>query len=707
MQCCSSTHQVGEFKISSHNNNANHQKKHIQTMAEAAESLNKQYFKYRLQKFEELKEKRRQEIGDKLGKEISITLLDGNVKQGKAYETTPYDIAQQVGLAQNAVVAKVNGALWDLGRVLEEDCQLEFLRFDAKEAQEVFWHSSSHVMGEALEKVYECLLCKGPPMEEGGFYYEAYMNDKQVLEADYAKINQTVNKIVKEKQQFERLVISKEEALDMFKHNTFKVEMLAEKVPENGTCTVYRCGDLIDPCKGPHLIHTGRVQAFQVTKNSSSYWRANSERESLQRVYAISFPDKKQLKEWLHFQEEAKKRDHRKVGKDQELWFFHPVSPGCVFMLPHGTRIFNTLIELTRNEYRKRGFSEVQTPTIYHTDLWKTSGHWDKYSDNMFSLEIDKCIHALKPMNCPAHCLMFKYRNRSYRELPIRFADFGVLHRNELKGALTGMTRVRRFQQDDAHIFCRQDQIGQEIKGALEFMAHMYSIFGFTFKLSLSTRPKLYLGEVEQWNKAEQQLEQALNEFGHPWTIAPEDGAFYGPKIDILVTDALRREHQCATIQLDFQLPIRFELEYADESSGSSTGSVTRPVIIHRAIYGSFERFLAIVTEHYGGKWPFWLSPRQAIVLPVSPKVNEYAEKVREELWLQGYYVDSDLSDDKIAKKVRNAQLAQYNYMLVVGAKEVENNSVNIRIRDEEKEQGTKTIPELIEMFNGLKTNFK
>jgi threonyl-tRNA synthetase len=667
------------------------------------------YFTERLQKFEALKQKRREELKDKIGQPITVTLPDGSTKEGKAYETTPYDIALSINkvLAQNAIVAKVDDKLWDLGRPLEQSCKLELLKWDSPEAQEVFWHSSSHVLGEALEHVYKCLLCKGPPLEEGGFYYEAYMENQQVSEADYKKIQNDVSKIIKEKQPFERLVVTKEEALDLFAGNKFKVEILSEKVPNNGTCTVYRCGDLVDPCKGPHLLHTGRVTAFNINKNSSSYWRADAKKEVLQRVYAISFPDKKMLQEWIHFQEEAKKRDHRKVGKDQELWFTHPLSPGCVFFLPHGTRIFNTLVELTRSEYRKRGFSEVQTPNIYHTDLWKTSGHWEKYSENMFSLEIDECLHALKPMNCPAHCLMFKHRNRSYRELPIRFADFGVLHRNELKGALTGMTRVRRFQQDDAHIFCREDQIAQEIESALGFMKHIYDIFGFSFKLSLSTRPEKYLGEVEQWNKAEAQLEKALNSFGHPWKLAPGDGAFYGPKIDILVTDALKREHQCATIQLDFQLPIRFELEYAAESEENKENVLARPVIIHRAIYGSLERFLAIVTEHYGGKWPFWLSPRQAIVLPVTKAYNDFAEKVRLELFNFGYHVDSDLSDNKLPKKVRNAQLAQYNFILVVGQKEEAENSVNIRIRDEEKEQGTKTIPELLEYFAELKRQFK
>ncbi|KAL9644317.1 hypothetical protein ABK040_005778 [Willaertia magna] len=663
------------------------------------------YYERRNKLFDELKEKRKQELGDAVGKPIVITLPDGSSRDGKAYETTPYDIAMSIsqGLAQNVVVAKVNDQLFDLGRPLEGDCKLELLKWDAKEAQEVYWHSTSHVLGEALEDVYKCLLCKGPPLEDGGFYYEAFMGEKSVSEGDYNKIKEAASKIMKEKQKFERLLVTKEEALELFKDNKFKCEILSEKVKEGTLCTVYRCGRLVDPCKGPHLLDTSRVKTFEVTKNSSSYWRANANNETLQRVYGISFPDKKQMEEWKHLMEEAKKRDHRVIGKDQDLWFFHPYAPGCVFFLPHGQRLFNSVQTLIRQEYWKRGYSEVQTPNLFHCDLWKTSGHWDKYAENMFVLEVDKCQHALKPMNCPSHCLMFKHKARSYRELPIRFADFGVLHRNELKGALTGMTRVRKFQQDDAHIFCRPDQIKSEIMSALSMMQDIYKIFGFSFKLFLSTRPEKYLGEIEQWNEAEKQLQEALDQFGHPWEKNEGDGAFYGPKIDILISDALKREHQCATVQLDFQLPIRFDLTYVDENMNDTN----RPVIIHRAIYGSFERFLAICTEHYGGKWPFWMSPRQVMIVPVSKKIYDYAEKVSKILHDAKYYVDVDLSNARLDKKIRNAQLSQYNYILVVGPKEEESNSVNVRVRDSDKELGVKTIEELLQNFEQQKKEFK
>jgi threonyl-tRNA synthetase len=383
---------------------------------------------------------------------------------------------------------------------------------------------------------------------------------------------------------------------------------------------------------------------------------------------------------------------------------FNELAPGCVFMLPRGQRIFNKLVDHIKKEYRKRGFEEVQTPTLFNCDLFKTSGHYANYKDNMFILKIDDQEHSAKPMNCPGHCLLYKFRNRSYRELPIRFADFGVLHRNELKGALTGMTRVRRFQQDDAHIFCREDQIEQEITGALEFLEAVYQIFGFKFKVALSTRPeKDYLGKVETWDRAEGQLKKALDSFGKEWKVNPGDGAFYGPKIDIKLEDALKREHQCGTIQLDFQLPERFELEY----TAKDDKELNRPVMIHRAIYGSLERFMAIIAEQYGGKWPFWISPRQVIIVPVSEKYLDYAGKIKKQLD-QEFYVDLDESDNQIAKKVRNAQVAQYNFIFVVGAKEEENGTINLRTReDADKIHGEKTLAEMIDQFRTLTKEFK
>lgn len=666
-----------------------------------------EFVEHRIKIWDEWKAKREAEKKDQPQKPIKITLPDGKEVDGVAGQTTPLDIAKKIskGLAEAVVVAKVNGQLHDLGYPLQDNCSLELLKFDNPEAKHVFWHSSAHVMGQALERLHQVNLCVGPPLEEG-FYYDSQMNGV-IKEEDFETINELVAKIIKEDQPFEKLFVPKAVALEMFKYNPYKSQILKEKVPENSNCCVYRCGDLIDPCRGPHLASTGRVKSFAVTKNSSAYWQGKAENDVLQRVYGISFPDKKQLSEWQENQRKLAELDHRTIGKAQELFFFHQMSPGCAFMLPHGARIYTKLMDYIRSEYRNRGFTEVVTPNMFNSKLWFTSGHFPKYMENMFLFKVDEQDYALKPMNCPGHCLMFAHRTRSYRELPIRFADFGVLHRNELAGALTGLTRVRRFQQDDAHIFCMPSQIKQEMKGALNFMQTVYGVFGFDFDLELSTRPENYLGDLSLWEAAEKQLAEVLDEYkaetGKPWKLNPGDGAFYGPKIDIHIHDAMKRSHQCATIQLDFQLPIRFQLEFQGDSDKGETG---RPVIIHRAILGSVERFMAILTEHVAGKWPFWISPRQILVVPVAELYNEYAEEVRQLIHNEGFYVDSDLSDKKMQKKIREGQLAQYNYILVVGEKEKSDRTVNIRTRDNVV-HGERTIDEAIKEFKQLVKDHK
>ncbi|XP_066245938.1 threonine--tRNA ligase 1, cytoplasmic isoform X1 [Euwallacea similis] len=636
------------------------------------------YIAERLTLWNKLKAQYDAEVALKPEAPIKVTLPDGRVIEGIAWKTTMYDVARGIsqGLADNAVISKVNGVLWDLDRPLEGDCKVQLLKFDDPEAQAVFWHSTAHILGEALERVYGGCLCYGPPIENG-FYYDMWLDDKGISQTDFPYVEGLMKNIAKEKQPFERLEMTKQDLLEMFKYNPFKVRILNEKV-DTPTTTVYRCGPLIDLCRGPHVRHTGKIKALKVTKNSSTYWEGKADAETLQRVYGISFPDNKQLKEWEKFQEEAAKRDHRKIGKEQELFFFHELSPGSCFFQPRGAHIYNTLVELMKKEYRKRGFQEVVSPNIYNAKLWQTSGHWAHYAENMFSFDVEKEKFALKPMNCPGHCLIFDNRIRSWRELPLRLADFGVLHRNELSGALTGLTRVRRFQQDDAHIFCAPEQIKQEMKGCLDFLKHIYSVFGFTFDLVLSTRPEKYLGEIEIWNEAEKALSESLDDFGEAWKENPGDGAFYGPKIDITIRDALNRAHQCATIQLDFQLPIRFNLNFVSES-----GEKRRPVIIHRAILGSVERMIAILTESYGGKWPFWLSPRQVMVVPVGPNYDEYAEEVKQKLYEAGIMAEVDVDHgDTLNKKIRNAQLAQFNFILVVGEKEKSSNTVNVRTRD-------------------------
>lgn len=654
-------------------------------------------------------------------------------------------IAKQLSnsLADRLVIAKVDGNLWDVMRPLEGDVAvLELLDFDSNaEARAVFWHSSAHVLGEACEQGLACHVCIGPPLDEGGFYYEIYIPNegekklesvlagkpgRPVTPADYPMINELCMSITKEKQPFERLELPKQVLLEMFSDNPFKVHLIKEKIPDGTTTTVYRCGPLIDLCRGPHVPHTGRIRAIQTTKNSSSYFLGDAKYAALQRVYGISFPEPAQLKAYLADLAEADKRDHRKIGRDQQLFFFHEWSPGSAFFLPHGTRIYNRLQEFLRGEYIRRGFSEVHTPNLFNVELWRKSGHWENYRENMFAFTEsntqpvpsssdpmdahnhaaaaacngDVTTFALKPMNCPGHCLMFDHRERSYRELPLRLADFGVLHRNELSGALGGLTRVRRFQQDDAHIFCRADQIEEEISNCIGFMRDVYGIMGYKFNLVLSTRPEKYMGEIAQWDAAESQLTAVLNASGFQWALNPGDGAFYGPKIDISIEDAHHRKHQCATIQLDFQLPIRFNLTYR-----SSDEKLERPVIIHRAILGSLERQFAILAEHFAGDWPFWLSPRQIAVIPVAPTNNAYAEQVSSAMQAAGFYADSDCSGNTLNKKIRNAELAPYKFIIVVGNKEASDGSVNIRKakQNEAKAEGVDFVLSLEDAIAGFK----
>uniref|UniRef100_A0A7S1LX93 threonine--tRNA ligase n=1 Tax=Neobodo designis TaxID=312471 RepID=A0A7S1LX93_NEODS len=757
---------------------------------------------------------------------IKVTLPDGKVMDAESWVTTPFDIAKRISnsLPDKCIVARINeNTLWDMTRPIEGDCTLELLDWDYPEAREVFWHSSAHVLGYAMERVFQCTLSYGPPLQDGGFFYEG-RTTRPVSEADYVAVETAMGELVKQKAPFQRLEIQKEDALEMFGYNDFKQITLGKKVPEGGICTVYRCGTLIDPCRGPHIADTGKVKAYCVHKNSSAYFQGNSENEVLQRVYAIAFPKVDLLKEWKAVQEAASKRDHRNLGRQQDLFYFHDVSPGSAFFFPAGARIYNALMDFQKKNYRKRGFDEVMSPNMYNAKLWEVSGHWALYKDAMFTTVCEHEQFGLKPMNCPGHCVLYAARQHSYRELPIRYADFGTLHRNELSGALSGLTRVRRFQQDDAHIFCRMDQLKQEMDGALDFLKYVYGVLGFNFYLKLSTRPENALGNKETWDVAEKCLAESLNGFCNipvgqadplskeegalftfdgtvadikklkrlsdklkkegadavggwsgltheAWELNPGDGAFYGPKIDIVVEDALRRRHQCATIQLDFQLPERFGLKFTlprakdedgaaaadeqpakveekkeapkeepkekheDPASGTTSKSASptthdhkhgappppapakkelhfaidrhlepnqeRPVMIHRAIFGSLERCIAILCEHYGGRWPFWLSPRQAIVVPVSHKFNDYANEVKNEIFGEGFWCDVDLGGSTLDKKIREAQLAQYNFILVVGEDEMVKKSVNVRTRDNER-RGVKTLDEIVAWFQQL-----
>jgi len=681
----------------------------------------------------------------KIERPIEIRLKSGHIFKPFDKPVTPASLikaaSEHDANARKAIVAKFNSVLWDLSRPITQNGSLEFLTFEDEEGKDVFWHSSAHVLGQALESIYgdDLYLCDGPPIKQGGFFYEFFLKSQTVSENSLANISPLLQEILKQNQPFLHLSVSRDQARDIFKDNKYKLHYI-DRVPDNQEVTLYRCGNLVDLCRGPHLQSTGMIKAIELTKVSGAYWLGQSENDLLQRVYGISFPSTADLKKWQTDQEEALKRDHRIIGKAQKLFMTHHLSPGSVFLLPHGTIICNRLVKFLREEYQKLDYQEVQTPLIYKKDLWVQSGHWEHYKDDMFlvvnSLDTLKklgekkaeekkggddhdhshqCQHeddfgdvmGLKPMNCPGHCLIFDSAQRSYRDLPLRLADFSPLHRNEISGALSGLTRVRKFHQDDAHIFCTQEQVEAEVASCLKLIDDVYSKFGFqNYSLTLSTQPKKFMGIQADWDMAQQSLISALNKLNRKWTINEGDGAFYGPKIDVIVNDALGRKHQTATIQLDFQLPQRFKLEYKAQD-----GKLKTPIIIHRAVLGSVERFFGIIIEHFNGKWPFWLSPRQVCLIPVSTDFAGYAEKLCQELKTLGYSVELDLSDDTLNKKIRNAQTSSFNFIGVVGAKEVENNSVSIRERQENSQHVPKqfTIPfaEFKGLLGKLQTEFK
>jgi threonyl-tRNA synthetase len=545
-----------------------------------------------------------------------------------------------------------------------------------------------------------------------GFFYDMALEPGvAVKESEWASLENKAKKFTKDKQPFERLVVSKDNLRKMFGYSKYKTHYI-DKLVQGESSTVYRNGSLVDLCQGPHIQNTRKIEAFKIMKNSSAYFLGDQNNDSLQRIHGVAFPNKQQLKDWQNFLEEAKKRDHQLIGREQKLFFFSKMSPGSPFLLPHGTRIFNALQQMLREQYWDRGYQEVQSPNMYDAELWKTSGHWQHYSEDMFRVVIkedtaepmplsdqkpdgkpvadlkdkdkDKGVFALKPMNCPGHCLLFGNAERSYRDLPWRVADFGVLHRNEASGALSGLTRVRKFQQDDTHVFCAPADVKAEIHALFDFMSYVYGLFGFPFKFKLSTRPEGYMGTIGEWDAAETQLKEALQEFrGTDWELNEGDGAFYGPKIDVTISDALQREFQCATIQLDFQGPQNFKLEYrtSEPSSGQTDAEkeasaaareanphalapgMARPVMIHRAIIGSFERFIAVLCEHFAGKWPFWLSPRQILVIPVMKGAEDYVKEIQSIFHKARMYIDIDISGNTLQKKIRTGQLEKYNFI--------------------------------------------
>ena len=551
----------------------------------------------------------------------------------------------------------------------------------AEVEESLFWHSSSHILAQAVKRLFpDAKLAIGPSIENG-FYYD-FDVEKPFSEEDLAKIEEEMKKIIKEDLELERFELPREEALKLMeeKGEPYKVELIND-LPEGEVISFYKQGDFTDLCRGPHVPNTGVIKAVKLLTSSGAYWRGDEKNKMLQRIYGISFPKASELEEYLNMLEEAKKRDHRKLGKELDLFFFDETAPGMAYWMPKGFKMMNILIDLWRKEHEKRGYLEFSGPQLNSSELWKTSGHWDHYKEDMFVLtDSDGKEQALKPMNCPNAIKIFDSKLRSYKELPLRFNDIDVIHRNEKSGQLNGLFRVRMFRQDDAHNFITQDQIGSEIKDIIEIAKYLYGIFGLDFELTLSTRPDDFMGDIELWNEAEANLRSVLDELCgvNQYRINEGDGAFYGPKIDIKMKDCLGREWQMGTVQVDFQLPLRFNLSYID-----SNGDKKVPILIHRALFGSFERFIGIITEHFAGAFPVWLAPVQVKVLPISDNQKAYAEEVVARLAKEGLRVELDDRQEKIGYKIREAQLSKVPYMLILGEKEVEAGAVGVRARKE------------------------
>ncbi len=588
------------------------------------------------------------------------------------------DLAQKLSLTdpKQAVALKVNGELRDFSTELKPGDEIDILDFDAPEGKEVFWHTSAHVLAQAVLRLYpNAKPTIGPPIENG-FYYD--FAGIEITEDDLKKIEKEIKKVLSEKFKTERFVLNgREDALEKFKDNPYKEELIKE-FPD-GEFTAYKQGEFFDLCRGPHLPTLGKIKAFKLTKTSGAYWRGDSDREMLTRIYGISFPDKQMLQDYLTLLEEAKKRDHRVWGAKLGLFSVHDVAAGMPFFHPNGMTVWNRLLEYWRGIHDKAGYVEIKTPALMSRELWETSGHWDHYRDNMYTCEIDEKIFALKPMNCPGGMMFYKTESHSYREFPLRVAEIGNVHRHELSGSLNGLFRVRSFHQDDAHVFMRPSQIKSEILEVLKLADEIYTTFGLEYHLELSTRPekKDTIGTDEEWETATEGLRGALEEWKTPYILNEGDGAFYGPKIDLHVRDALGRSWQCGTIQLDMALPERFDLTYKEDD-----GSLKRPVMIHRALFGSIERFFAILVEHFGGKFPLWLNPMPVRIIPVADAHHEYAHKVKEKIQQKGILCHVDDSPESVGKKIRSAQLDQVGYMLTVGDQEVEGGSVAVRTRD-------------------------
>ncbi|MFJ7405801.1 MULTISPECIES: threonine--tRNA ligase [unclassified Lysinibacillus] len=604
---------------------------------------------------------------------LNIQFPDGK-QQVFTKGVTLTDIAQAISpaLRKKAIVGSVNGTITDLTRPILADAQINLFDASSRKGVEVIRHSTAHLLAQAIKRIYPDAQFGVGPVIENGFYYDIDLA-QSLVPTDLQKIEKMMKRIVQENIEIHRKEVSREEAKQLFQHDKLKLELLAD-IPEEEIITVYEQGDFYDLCRGPHVSSTGKLQHFQLMQVSGAYWRGDSQNKMLQRIYGVSFATKEELQDYFIFLEEAEKRNHRKLGKELELFMFSEEAPGMPFYLANGQIIRNELESFLRNLQTKYDYQEVRTPFMMNQRLWEQSGHWDHYKDNMYFTQVDAQSFALKPMNCPGHMLIFKNARHSYRDLPIRMAEFGQVHRHEFSGALNGLLRVRTFCQDDAHIFVTPEQIEDEINLALKIIDHTYQVFGFQYEIELSTRPADFMGDIQLWDKAERALENVLNNAGYAYRINEGDGAFYGPKIDIHIKDAIKRSHQCATIQLDFQLPEKFDLTYLNEQNEK-----VRPVVIHRAVFGSIDRFLGILIEHFGGAFPTWLAPQQVIVIGVANIHQKYVQQVVHALEKEQIRVRADNRQEKLGKKIREAQMKKIPYILVLGDKERDNQSVTVR----------------------------
>lgn len=610
---------------------------------------------------------------------IKVTLKDGKVLEFDA-PISAEEVAKKIsmGLYKNALAAKINGEVKDLFTIIDKDCVLEILTFEDEGGREALRHTAAHIMAQAVKRLYPDVKLAIGPAIENGFYYD-FDADFPITPEMLENIEKEMEKIVKEDYKVERFELSRDEAIKYMqdRNETYKVELIGD-IPEGEAISFYKQGEFVDLCAGPHVPSTGKVKAFKLLNVAGAYWRGNEKNKMLQRIYGTAFSKKSELEEYLNLLEEAKKRDHRKLGKELEIFAIMEEGPGFPFFLPKGMVIRNELENFWRQEHQKRGYKEIKTPIILNESLWHRSGHWDHYKENMYFTKIDEQDFAVKPMNCPGGILVYKSQMHSYRELPLRLGELGLVHRHEISGALHGLMRVRCFTQDDAHIFMLPSQIKDEVLGVINFIDYVYKLFGFEYHVELSTRPENSMGSDEDWEHATNSLIEALNAAGLEYKVNEGDGAFYGPKIDFHLKDCLGRTWQCGTIQLDFQMPERFDLYYIGED-----GEKHRPVMIHRVIFGSIERFIGILIEHYAGAFPTWLAPVQVKILPVTDRANEYAKEIEEKLKKMNVRAESDLRNEKIGYKIREAQLQKVPYMIILGDKEVENRNISLRSRKE------------------------